>query len=225
MKTLFEQAVRILSLGIGLLVASLNVHADAAHKLQEKLENISSYKATFSQDIRDEFNTVLDSSSGYFELQRPKQFRWVVEDPYEQEIIADGESLWQFDSDIEQINVSELDASLETTPAAIFTKDQVDTVDNYNVAEIATSSENTLLFQLSSKAEDALFERLLMEFNGDNLIALQVSDNLGQTTSIEFSDISLSPDFEEGHFSFEPPEGIDVIDNREKVADNAKDKP
>lgn len=225
MKTLFEQAVRILTLGLSLLVASLNVQADAAHKLQEKLENISSYKASFSQEIRDEFNTVLDSSSGYFELQRPKQFRWIVADPYEQEIVADGENLWQFDRDIEQINVSELTASLETTPAAILTKDQVDIVDNYNVAEIATSRDDTTLFQLSSKAEDSLFERLLMEFEGEKLIALQVSDNLGQTTSIEFSAINLDPGFASDYFAFSPPEDIDVIDNRNKVADNAKDKP
>ncbi|GAA4354312.1 outer membrane lipoprotein chaperone LolA [Kangiella marina] len=225
MKTLFEHAVRIITIGFSLLLASLNVQADAAHKLQEKLQNISSYKASFTQEIRDEFNTVLDSSSGHFELQRPKQFRWVVTDPYEQEIVADGKSLWQFDRDIEQINVSELDASLETTPAAILTKDQVDIVDNYNVAEITTSSDDTTLFQLSSTAEDALFERLLMEFKGESLIALQVSDNLGQTTLIEFTDVNLAPDFEQQHFVFTPPEGVDVIDNRQKVADNAKDKP
>ena len=225
MKTLFEQAVTILTLGFSLLMASFNVHADAAHKLQEKLENIDSYKASFSQEIRDEFNTLLDSSSGYFELQRPKQFRWVVADPYEQEIVADGDNLWQFDRDIEQINVSELTTSLETTPAAILTKNEVDIVDNYNVAEIATSSEDTLLFQLSSKAEDSLFERLLMEFEGEQLIALQVSDNLGQTTSIEFSDINLAPGYAKNHFAFTPPDEVDVIDNRKKVADNAKDKP
>lgn len=224
MKTLFEHAVRILTLGISLLVASLNVQADAAHKLQEKLQNINTYKAAFTQEIRDEFNTVLDRSSGSFELQRPKQFRWVVSDPYEQEIVADGESLWQFDRDIEQINVSGLDESLETTPAAILTKEQVDIVDNYNVAEIATETEDSLLFQLSSKADDALFERLLIEFKGDDLVALQVNDNLGQSTLIEFSEVNLEPEFEEGHFSFEIPEGVDVIDNREKVADNA-DKP
>lgn len=224
MKFLFEQAVRVLTLGFSLLFASLSVQADAAHKLQEKLENISSYKAMFTQEIRDEFNMVLDSSGGYFELQRPKQFRWVVKDPYEQEIVADGENLWQFDRDIEQINVSGLDASLETTPAAILTKDKVDIVDNYNVAEIATESDDNFLFQLSSKAEDALFERLLIEFKGDNLVALQVNDNLGQSTSIEFDEVNLAPEFADDHFSFTPPEGVDVIDNREKEADNAENQ-
>lgn len=224
MKAFFEQAISILLLCVSVIFGSVNAHASAAHKLEEKLTNINSYKANFQQEIRDEFNTVLDSSTGYFELQRPKMFRWVVSEPYEQEIIADGANLWQFDRDIEQINVSGLDESLETTPAAILTKQQVEIVDNYNVAEIETETENTLLFQLSSKSEDSLFERLLIEFQGDDLIALRVSDNLGQTTSIEFSDVNLEPEFEEDYFDFDPPEGIDVIDNREKVTDNANDK-
>jgi len=224
MRFLFAQGAKLLTLIFSLFFMSLNADANAAYKLQQKLENISSYKASFTQEIRDEFNMVLDSSSGYFELQRPKQFRWVIEEPYEQEIVADGSNLWQFDRDIEQINVSGIDASLETTPAAIFTKDKVDIVENYNVAEIATESEETLLFQLSSKADDALFERLLIEFKGDHLIALQVNDNLGQSTSIEFSDVELSPGFDGEHFLFSPPEGVDVIDNREKVADNAENE-
>lgn len=221
MKFLFEQSLRILTLGFSLFFASLSVQADAAHKLQEKLDNISSYKATFTQEIRDEFNIVLDSSSGFFELQRPKQFRWVVKDPYEQEIVADGVNLWQFDRDIEQINVSGLDASLDTTPAAILTKDKVDIVDDYHVAEIASDTPSISIFQLSSKAEDALFERLLIEFNGDDLVALKVNDNLGQSTSIEFSDVDLEPEFADEHFIFVAPQGVDVIDNRKEVADNA----
>jgi len=225
MKFLFEQAFRILTLGFTLIFTSLSAQADAAHKLEEKLGNVVSYKANFTQEIRDEFNTVLDASSGYFELQRPKQFRWVVTDPYEQEIIADGDNLWQFDRDIEQINVSPLSESLETTPAAILTKDQVDIADNYNVAEIASDNEQTTIFQLSSKSEEALFEQMLIEFNADDLKALRVSDNLGQTTSIEFSEVNQSIEFEEKHFAFTPPKGVDVIDNRNKVEENGQDKP
>lgn len=220
MKFLFEQATKIIILCVSIVFSSMNAYADAAHKLEEKLTNINSYKANFTQEIRDEFNSVLDSSSGYFELQRPKQFRWVVMDPYEQEIVADGENLWQFDRDIEQINVSGLEESLETTPAAILTKEKVDIVDNYNVAEIATDKEDVSLFQLSSRDEEALFERLMIEFKGDDLVALKVSDNLGQTTVIEFNDVNLEPDFSDDHFQFTAPEGVDIIDNREKVADN-----
>ncbi|AOE49962.1 outer membrane lipoprotein chaperone LolA [Kangiella sediminilitoris] len=221
MKFLYQQTAKIIVLCFSIIFSSMNAYADAAHKLEDKLSNINSYRANFTQEIRDEFNTVLDSSSGYFELQRPKLFRWVVSDPYEQEIVADGQNLWQFDRDIEQINVSDLDESLETTPAAILTKEKVDIVDNYNVAEVATGKDDITAFQLSSRDEQALFERLLIEFNGDDLVALKVSDNLGQTTIIDFSEINLSPGFDEKHFQFEAPNGVDIIDNRKKVADNA----
>ncbi|WP_223670807.1 outer membrane lipoprotein chaperone LolA [Kangiella shandongensis] len=220
MKFLFEQATKIIILCVSVVFSSMNAYADAAHKLEEKLTNINSYKADFSQEIRDEFNSVLDSSSGYFELQRPKQFRWVVTDPYEQELVADGQNLWQFDRDIEQINVSGLEKSLETTPAAILTKEKVEIVDKYNVAEIDTDQDDVSLFQLSSRNEEALFERLMIEFKGDELVALKVSDNLGQTTLIEFNNVSLEPDFGDEYFKFVAPEDVDVIDNREKVADN-----
>ncbi|WP_417446529.1 outer membrane lipoprotein chaperone LolA [Kangiella sp.] len=200
-----------------LLCLSTLAAADAPQDLEKKLTAIDSFKADFSQVITDEFGTLIDESSGYFELQRPQLFRWAVSDPFEQEIIADGVNLWQFDIDIEQINVSSLDQSLANSPAALLSQAQLDVASNYEVAAVKGEQEGVMIYHLMPRDPDALYEVLVIEFHGDDLVALQVNDNLGQSTLVDFTNVVMNPEFDENHFEFEIPEGIDVIDSRESA--------
>ncbi|NVK21520.1 MAG: outer membrane lipoprotein chaperone LolA [Kangiellaceae bacterium] len=217
MKKQLKQMVRAASLSIALLGFVSTSWADAAKDLQTKLEHIQTLKTEFSQIIMDDFGTVLDESKGRFELERPKKFRWFVEQPYEQEIVADGVSLWQFDRDIEQINVSALDDTLSDTPASLLSKAQVDVADTYNVTSVKGEAADTVMYHLTPKDESALFEVLVMEFDAENLKALKVKDNLGQTTLVEFSNSVVNQQFEKDYFAFVIPEGVDVIDSRENL--------
>lgn len=200
-----------------LLCLSALAAADAPQDLEKKLTAIDSFKADFSQVITDEFGTLIDKSSGYFELQRPQLFRWAVSDPFEQEIIADGVNLWQFDIDIEQINVSSLDQTLANSPAALLSQAQLDVASNYEVAAVKGEQEGVMIYHLMPRDPDALYEVLVIEFHGGDLVALQVNDNLGQSTLVDFTNVVMNPEFEENHFEFEIPEGIDVIDSRESA--------
>lgn len=215
-KSIKNRLTRLVSAS-ALLCFSAFAAADAPQELEKKLTAIDSFKADFSQVITDEFGTLIDESSGYFELQRPQLFRWVVKEPFEQQIIADGVNLWQFDIDIEQINVSSLDQTLANSPAALLSQAQLDVATNYEVAAVKGQQEGVMIYHLMPRDPDALYEVLIIEFNGDNLVALQVKDNLGQSTLVDFTNVVMNPEFEENHFEFEIPEGIDVIDSRESA--------
>lgn len=218
---MMKQLVMVLGLVAGSLF-SLVVSADAAQDLQEKLAKIDSLKAAFSQTIMDDFGRVVDESSGQFELQRPKQFRWMVEFPYEQEIVADGTDLWQFDRDIEQINVSTLSDTLGDTPAALLSNAQLEVAEQYNVNSVQGEGEGVVMYHLSPKDETALFEVMILEFASDQLKALKIKDNLGQTTLVELSASQVNVEFADDYFNFSVPEGVDVIDNREAEAENVE---
>ncbi len=210
-----------------LAMASSAVSADAARDLEAKLGKISAMQANFSQRVIDELGNELDYSKGTFQLQRPAKFRWIVSEPYEQEIVSDGASLWQFDKDIEQINVSNLADSFDNSPAALLSKSQVDMEKDYIVASLLdseaeelakeTDAKQTLIFHLRPKSEEALFEVMIMEFKGDEFVAFKVKDNLGQTTLVEFSEQQYNQGFAQDVFKFTPPVGIDLIDSREQL--------
>lgn len=215
-KSIKNRFTQFVSASVLFCLSTLAV-ADAPQDLEKKLTAIDSFKADFSQVITDEFGTLIDESSGHFELQRPQLFRWVVSEPFEQQIIADGVNLWQFDIDIEQINVSSIDQTLANSPAALLSQAQLDVATNYEVAAVKGQQKGVMIYHLIPRDPDALYEVLIIEFNGDDLVALQVKDNLGQSTLVDFTNVVMNPAFEKDHFEFENPEGIDVIDSRESA--------
>lgn len=203
--------------GVAVLAAvAFSASADAGKDLEQRLERAKTLSAKFQQVVTDELGSVVDETSGRFELQRPFKFRWLVVEPYEQEIISDGKSLWQFDKDIEQVNVSSLSETLDNSPAALLSKSNINMTQNYLVTALKGESDDVYIYQLKPKSEEALFELMLMEFKNDALTALKVVDTLGQTTFVEFSDALLNQEFSENHFDFSVPEGMDLIDNRNK---------
>lgn len=213
-----------LTAAVALMGLSIAAQADAPQELEKKLTAIDSFKADFSQVITDEFGTLIDKSSGHFELKRPQLFRWVVEEPFEQQIVADGINLWQFDIDIEQINVSSLDQTLANSPAALLSQAQLDVAENYEVAAVKGEGEGVLIYHLTPRDPDALYEVLILEFHSSDLVALQVKDNLGQATLVDFTNVIMNPEFEDDHFEFVIPEGIDVIDSRNSIEGAALEK-
>ena len=59
------------------------------------------------------------TSSGSFEFARPNRFRFAYAKPFEQVIVADGQKVWIFDADLNQVSSRKLTQALGTTPAAL----------------------------------------------------------------------------------------------------------
>ncbi|NVJ65528.1 MAG: outer membrane lipoprotein chaperone LolA [Gammaproteobacteria bacterium] len=203
--------------------ASVSLFAGAAEDLQLKLSKIESMQANFSQIVIDELGTELDNSKGSFQIERPKKFKWIVSEPYEQEIISDGVNLWQFDKDIEQINVSNLDDSFDNSPAALLSNAGDTLVNDYLIAQVQDDVAGSVIFHLRPKSEESLFESMLMEFKGDEFVAFQVKDNLGQATIVEFSEQQYNQKLPEDFFKFVPPVGMDLIDSRNSIIEAGVD--
>ena len=64
---------------------------------------------------------------------------------------------------------------------------------------------------LTPKSPDTLFESLQLTFENERLEGLQMEDSTGQRTAIAFDDIEVNGDIDASRFTFEIPEGADVI--------------
>ena len=78
-----------------------------------------SLRARFTQTVFDEGGFRLNESHGTVAFRRPYRFRWNYEAPEPQIIVADGERLWWYDIDLQQVTVRPVDAALEGTPASL----------------------------------------------------------------------------------------------------------
>ena len=182
---------------------------DAAERLTERLDPLERYQAAFEQQILDGSGERLQSARGEMWLSRPGMLRWEVEAPYSQTVVSDGDDVYMYDPDLEQVTVQEMDDRVTHTPALLLSGSVDDLTESYEVFYEQDGGED--VFTLVPISADTLFEELSMVFDADTLTELWMMDSTGQRTAITFSNITLNGEIAEDMFDFEIPEGTDVI--------------
>jgi outer membrane lipoprotein carrier protein len=176
--------------------------------LQSKLNAIRSMTATFKQSVKAK-HRVVSRSSGTMALQRPGRFRWQTAQPMAQLMIADGQRIWVYDKDLEQVTVKKQNKGLGGT-AALFLSGYDDTVTrDFNVAQSGMGNEQ--IFDLKSKSPKAGFQRIKLVFQQNLLTGLELYDQLGQVTTVQLTQIKLNPKLATTLFQFKTPKGVDVV--------------
>ncbi|GAB2794787.1 outer membrane lipoprotein chaperone LolA [Halomonas shantousis] len=193
------------------LMLPLAASADeqAASRLTRLLKPLKTYSADFEQQILDGSGARLQEARGHMWLSRPGKFRWEVEAPYRQEVVSDGEQVYLYDPDLEQVTVQPLDTRVTHTPALLLSGSADALTDDYEVNRQQQGATET--FTLVPKANDTLFEQLKLSFYGEELGFLQMSDSTGQRTAIAFDDVETNVTIDDARFHFEIPDGTDVI--------------
>ncbi|MDR2452819.1 MAG: outer membrane lipoprotein chaperone LolA [Candidatus Accumulibacter sp.] len=192
----------------GLLVCT-PARASAIDKLNRFLETTKTLSAEFAQIVVAKNGRRSQQSTGKMMISRPGRFFWQTVAPYEQRLIGDGERVWMYDPDLAQATVRKMDAALGSTPAALLVG--ADTLEkNFALRELE-AREGLEWVEARPKSPDSGFEKLELGFDGDDLKAMELYDNFGQTTSLVFSNIRRNPPLPADGFRFVPPPGTDVI--------------
>lgn len=203
--------VKWFALAVSLSLATVAQAQDAVSALNAQLKKMQSLSAQFKQVVLDTKGGVLQDVTGSMQVKRPKQFSWITEDPYPQTIISDGEFVWIYDEDLEQVTVQNLDERAGNTPAMLLSGDPAKISDHFTISSENMVSGEVVRYTLKPKAEEALFEVMRVTFEGDLLKEMDLVDSLGQKTAINFLDVKLNPKLPATTFKFVPPEGVDVI--------------
>jgi len=193
------------------LVAS--AHAGAIDKLHRFLESTETMRADFSQIVVAKNGKKPQQSSGVMMFSRPGKFRWQIEKPYAQLLVGDGEKVWIYDPDLRQVTVMKVDAALGSRPAALLVGEgggKSTLEKNFTLRE-AGEREGLEWLDAIPKTPDSGFEKLQLGFSGNDLKAMELFDNFGQTTSLFFSHLERNPSLAATQFRFTPPAGVDVI--------------
>lgn len=183
--------------------------SEGAERLADILEPLETYVADFEQQILDGSGQRLQEARGRMWLSRPGKFRWEVDAPYEQLVVSAGEEVILYDPDLEQATVQALDQRVTHTPALLLSGSADELTGSYDVTRRQQGSSET--FTLVPKDADTLFEELQMTFHGEALDLLQMTDSTGQRTAIEFDNVRMNEPLDDSRFTFEIPEGTDVI--------------
>lgn len=184
-------------------LVSMNSLADVREDLSAQLAAQDCLAANFEQRLLDVDGQELQHSSGSVRAAKPNSLRWAINAPDVQLIVSDGETLWRYEEDLEQLIVSPFDDEGAGLPSRLLSGD-TQALDAYTVEKIGDAY--TLI---PTQASD-LFQQLSLRFNVEGLAQVSMTDSFEQITEIQLTATDADCN-DPSLYQFEAPAGIDVI--------------
>ncbi len=181
--------------------------SDSREFLIQSLEKVESMQSFFEQTRSGSD----EKFSGQLLFQKPNLFRMEIGPPVSQTIISDGEYLWVYDKDLEQVIVSHLTNSLSEMP---FIRLLSEPRDFLMGSEIVNLSQNEKRFRISVKENENPLEFVDLDFTDGLISRVFVASRIGEPLEVFFNQMSLSKFLPKENFIFVLPENIDLIDHR-----------
>ena len=185
---------------LALLIMTGMANGETEQRNQAEFERLRGYLGA-TQDLRAEFNQqvigpeeeIIEQASGSVSLSKPGRFRWDYREPYERIIVADGERVWFYEADLEQVTIRRMAAGLGDTPAALLTGDAVRRSSNFEVTRFVDDADGFDWLQLAPISTEADFSTVDIGFADGELQRIEFVDRLGQRTRLILSGIDRSP--------------------------------
>ncbi len=177
--------------------------------LEKFLQETQTLEASFQQTLRADDGEILQQTEGTFYLNRPGKFRWNYKTPYEQIIVSDGERIWIYDVDLEQVTVQKQNVSLPSSPMVLL-QDSTKLYQSFKVSPL-DQQDGVYRLKLESRSNEADFAEIIVGVDTEGLRFMQLHDQFEQVTDIVFSDVRKNTLLAKEIFEFIPPEGVDVF--------------
>jgi len=202
---------RCLRLGLALsaALAAPLASADPVETLRGFVRDVKSGRATFTQTVTSPDGAKKKTSSGSFEFARPNRFRFAYAKPFEQTIVGDGEKVWIYDADLNQVSSRKLGQALGATPAALLAGGGLER--DFDLSPLP-AKDGLDWAEAKPKAKDGAFQSVRVGFQGSTLAALEIVDSFGQRSLLRFSAFAANVAIPAEMFRFTVPAGADVIE-------------
>ena len=183
--------------------------ARGPEKLKSFLQEIKTVEAKFEQSILNTETAASGRFQGVFYLSRPDKFRWDYSEPYEKQILADGDTVHIVDTDLEQITYVPQSKALQGTPISVLIGNSA-IEERFEVIDIG-DSQGMDWVELIPRDKGSQFTRILISFLGEEIRRMEIADNFGQITRFQFFDVKRNPDLDSSLFIFKRRQGFDLI--------------
>lgn len=208
--------------GLGLVLASaalllqpVQLSAQQTPEVLQRLNNftesVDTFTADFVQTVYDADSNPLQESSGNVLLKKPGRFIWNYTKPSPQQIVADGQRVWLYDIELEQVTVSSLAEQGTGTPLSLLMGSQP-LEQEFELRPLG-NSDGIEWVELKPRSRESDFELVYLGLSETGLAAMELRDSFGQATQIRFTSFKQDVRIDDDEFRFVPPEGVDVIGN------------
>lgn len=202
------------------MVLALPARADGVDLLAQFVKQARSGRADFTQVVTSPSRAGQaprsKTSSGSFEFQRPGKFRFDYRKPFVQILLADGQTLWLHDVDLNQVTARKQQQVLGATPVALLTAasdlQSLKADFQFSPEPVRDGLEWVRATPLVADGQiRAVMVGLRPTPLGPELAVLDVQDSLGQRSVLTFSGFQLNAALPASQFVFKAPVGVDII--------------
>lgn len=199
-----------------IVAGSLSAQASGLDSLENFVKSVKSGRAEFTQVVtapaREGQAARSKTSTGTFEFSRPSRFRFHYRKPFEQTIVADGQTLWLHDVDLNQVTARKQSQVLGSTPAALIAAapDLAALRKDFDL-QAAGDKDGLQWVQATPKVKDGQLHSVKVGFRGNELAALEILDSFGQRSVLTFTKMEVNAAVSPELFQFKPPQGVDVV--------------
>ena len=195
-------------------------HADSVDLLAHFMKHARSGRAQFTQVVTSPSRpgqvARAKNSSGSFEFQRPGKFRFDYRKPFVQTLVADGQTLWLHDVDLNQVTARPQTQVLGATPAALLTSaSDLQALKNDFQFTPEPDRDGLKWVRATPQSPDGQIRSVMVGLRaaptGPELAVLDVQDSLGQRSLLTFTVFETNPLLPASTFLFKAPTGVDVI--------------
>lgn len=201
--------IKFLSIAAALIFNAGAASAGGIDQLREFVNGAKTLRAQFTQTVLDRAGKVSNESSGTMQFSRPGKFRWEYSKPYPQLIVGDGQKLWIWDRDLNQVTVKKLSDSLGSSPAALLAGSNE--IERSFTLIDGGNNDGIEWLQAQPKDRDTTFESIRMGFGEAGIQMMELVDSFGQKTIIRFAKVEKNPKLAAETFKFSPPKDADVV--------------
>ncbi len=198
--------------------------ATGLNSLELFVKNVKTGRADFSQVVtspaKEGQSPRVKTSTGQFEFARPNRFKFNYTKPFEQTIVADGQTLWLYDADLNQVTARKQAAVLGSTPAALIASAaDLKALQADFVLTDAPAKGGLEWVTATPKSKDGQLQSVRVGFRlagvadapTSTLEVLEIVDSFGQRSVLSFASFQANPSLPASTFDFKIPAKADVI--------------
>lgn len=208
-----SQLVRNAIFTLTMAIAPMTAYGSGVKALDGLLADIRTLSADVLQLIVESDGGVLEESEIKMRLKKPDGFYWETIEPFPELIVTNGVKLWNYQPDLDQVVVEDWDTDQSELAAQLLSGRTDNLQDEYTIEQTAVSESGRAEFNLTPIAPDNIYESIMIRFLESNLESITMSSKSGERTVWNFAKVVKNELIDDAVFVFEPPNGIEVIEN------------
>lgn len=195
---------------------AINASAGGLESLEAFVKSVKTGRADFTQVVtppaREGQAPRTKTSTGTFEFSRPGQFKFLYKKPFEQTIVADGQTLWLYDVDLNQVTERKQAQVLNSTPAALIASaSDLKALQADFILKSEAEKDGLQWVTATPKSKDSQVQSVRIGFRAGALAVLEILDSFGQQSRMTFTGFVANVPLQAATFQFKPPAGADVM--------------